>query len=425
MNNEPQLVLYDKDAIAWAINVGGSEYQGIDGVRYEADQYITGGIKGELEKVLGTQDSEVYKSYRSGDLKLRRPIPNGTYSISFQFTEPEDIDAGTRVFDVLAQGKKVIAALDVRLARDGRHLSALERTVTDVVVSNGQLEIDFIAKTHKPVLSGIVVRETSPDHRRWELSWVDEFDYEGAPDPDKWNIDIWEAGKVNSEDQAYTDRNKNVRVSGGKLILEAHREDYDKASYTSARIQSQGKRDVLYGRIDVRARLPQGQGTWPAIWLLPSDPFRYATSCSPGEEWQGSSTCDAWPNSGEIDIMEHVGYDMGRVHGTVHNIAYYWANSEQRKGSVEVRDVDKAFHVYSLVWTPTEIHMSVDGTHYFSYFNESNGWQSWPYDHPYHLILNVAVGGMWGKAGGPIDDNVFPTRMEVDYVRVFSDPRAN
>ena len=117
--------------------------------------------------------------------------------------------------------------------------------------------------------------------------------------------------------------------------------------------------------------------------------------------------------------MEHVGYDMGNVHGTVHNRAYYTKNSQQRKGSVEVPDIDKAFHIYSMDWDPEYIRIYVDGSLYFSYFRENTGWQAWPYDHPYHPILNLAIGGWWGRAGGPIDDRIFPVRMEIDYVRLF------
>jgi beta-glucanase (GH16 family) len=210
-----------------------------------------------------------------------------------------------------------------------------------------------------------------------------------------------------------------MRVENGLLVLEAHLEDYDNAEFTSGRLHTRGKSDILYGRIDVRAKLPAGHGTWPAIWMLPSDPYRYSTSCAENEDWQGSETCDAWPNSGEIDIMEHVGYDMNTVHGTVHNKAFYWINWQQRKGSVQATNVDSEFHTYSLEWNEDYLYVLYDGSPYFFYANDKSGWRSWPYDHPFHLILNLAVGGMWGRGGGEIDRSVFPARMEVDYVRVY------
>ena len=117
--------------------------------------------------------------------------------------------------------------------------------------------------------------------------------------------------------------------------------------------------------------------------------------------------------------MEHVGHDMGTVWGTVHNKAYYWINWEQRKGSIIQEDLDKRFHLYSVEWTPDHIHIFLDNKLYFTYINEGTSWKAWPYDHPYHLILNLAIGGNWGRAGGPIDDNIFPVQMEVDYVRVY------
>ena len=118
--------------------------------------------------------------------------------------------------------------------------------------------------------------------------------------------------------------------------------------------------------------------------------------------------------------MEHVGYQMNHVHGTVHNEAYYWAKWEQRKGRILLDAVDENFHVYALEWSPERIDIFVDDALYFTYVNEGNGWNAWPYDHAFHVILNIAVGGAWGRAGGPVDESIFPQRMLVDYVRVFS-----
>jgi beta-glucanase (GH16 family) len=271
----------------------------------------------------------------------------------------------------------------------------------------------------QPLLSALALRRAAGPGDKGELAWSDEFESDGAPDPASWTVEEWSAGVVNDEDQAYTARPRNVRVEDGHLVIEAHKEDYDGGRYTSGRLQSSGKVDILYGRIEVRASLPRGQGTWPAIWMLSSNPFHYATTCEDEEDWQGDEDCDAWPNSGEIDIMEHVGYQMGHVHGTVHSKNYPWPLWNQRKGRILIDDIVDEFHVYSLEWTPDRIDIFVDDTVYLTYINEGNGWEEWPFDQPFHVILNVAIGGGWGRAGGPIDDSIFPQKMLVDYVRVY------
>lgn len=404
--------------VVLAVNVGGPAYKGTDGVMYQADNLGLAGSKGQSGLVKGSQDPTLYTSFVQGPLALALPLENGRYAVTLKFAEPEDIAVGERVFDVLAEGQRVVDKLDVRLARDNQPFSALVRTVADVEVKDGVLNLDFSPVKGEPVLHALIVHKAGEDPRPWQVVWQDEFDYQGAPDPARWQHDIWPARKVNEEDQAYTADRRNSRVEDGMLIIEAHKEDVGDARYSSARLHNKGVGDILYGRIDVRARIPAGLGTWSAIWMLPSDAFKYATNCEAGADWQGSSTCDAWPNSGEIDIMEHVGYDMHRVHGTVHNKAYYWVNWEQRKASVEGINVDQAFHTYSMEWSPERIIVYFDNVPYFHYFNQGEGWQAWPFDHPYHLILNLAIGGVWGRAGGPIDDSIFPVRMEIDYVRV-------
>jgi len=406
------------EASMLAINIGGGAYRAVDGVDYEADAGHFGGQVETLQGIKGSQDAFLYESFRRGDFSVARSIADGTYDVTMHFAEPDDVEGGARVFDALVEGEVVVDDLDVMASRDGKIRSALTVTVPDVVVDDGELNVEFAASAMEPVLSALLIRPAVLQERPRTLVWSDEFD--ANLDTTLWNIDIWPARVVNDEDQTYTDRTKNLRVEEGHLVIEAHKESLGNADYTSARIHSRGKGDILYGRVEVRAKLPRGKGTWPAIWMLPSDPFRYATRCVAGDTWQGNPDCDAWPNSGEIDIMEHVGYQMGHVHGTVHNEAYYWAKWEQRKGRVLVDDVDTAFHVYALEWTPERIDVFLDDTLYFTYVNEGNGWRSWPYDHPFHLILNVAVGGMWGRAGGGIDDSIFPQRMLVDYVRVYA-----
>ncbi len=403
----------------WAINVAGPAYTSGSGTLFQAEESVAGGVVGQMPLVKGSQDSALYNTYRSGDLTIAQAVANGAYDITFHFAEPADNAPGDRVFDAFAEDERVIDDLDVMLFRDAKIHSALTVTIPGVQVHDGELNLRFDASAGEPVLSALVVRRATARAADWSLVWRDEFDNAGAPDADRWNLEVWPARKVNDEDQAYTARAQNVRVEDGYLLIEALREDYGDARYTSGRVHSRGKGDILYGRVEIRARLPSGKGSWPALWMLPSDPFRYATMCEAGDEWQGSPDCDAWPNSGEIDIMEHVGYQMNHVHGTVHNKAYYWINWEQRKGRVLLDDVARNFHTYVIEWEPEQIRILVGDTLYFVYNNEGDGWESWPFDHAFHLVMNVAVGGYWGRAGGGIDDTIFPQRMLIDYVRVY------
>ena len=406
--------------VVWAVNLGGQAYSASYGLEFEQGAAVSSLPIGEVDSILGSQDSGLYQTYFEGEFEISRVLPNGTYDVTFLFAEPEETAVGDRVFDVYVNGKVELEGIDIRGMRDGKVKSALDKTVQKIAVNNGRLDIKLAALKGKPVISGLIIRRYQNDSQQWQMVWNDEFDYIGQPDPSKWSYNEWPARKVNDEDQVYTSREKNVRVENGKLIIEAHKEQYDNGEYTSGRIHTLGTADLLYGRIDVRAKLPAGRGTWSAIWMLPSDPYKYSITCKPNEDWQGSQTCDAWPNSGEIDLMEHVGFDMHNVHGTVHNKAYYWINWEQRKGAINARNVDEEFHVYSVEWSPEHITVLMDGTPYFTYINEHTGWRAWPFDHPYHLILNLAIGGMWGRAGGPIDDSIFPVQMEIDYVRFFT-----
>ena len=403
----------------WALNVGGLELRDLNGAKYMADDCDHNSCQA-VDSVVGTHDQQIYNSYREGNLRFSRAVANGQYDISLHFMEPRDIAVGERQFDVLVQGVVYISNMDVRKLRDGRIQSALSRTIPNISVTNGTINLELRGNKGLPVISGFQVqRRSATTESDWELIWSEQFEVDGQPDSNKWSIDIWPAGKVNSEDQTYTARNKNLRIENGLLIIEAHREQFRDAKYTSARIHTRNKVDLQYGKVEVAARLPKGQGTWPAIWMLPSDPYRYATSCSSPDEWQGSHTCDAWPNSGEIDIMEHVGYDPNIIHGTVHTKSNYWLNWNQHKGSIQLRDVDRQFYRYGLEWTPNSITTLVNDIPYFTYHRRADDWKQWPFNHPFHIILNLAIGGDWGRAGGPIDDSAFPTHMAVDYVKIF------
>lgn len=235
----------------------------------------------------------------------------------------------------------------------------------------------------------------------WALVWGDEFNYTGLPDPAKWSYDVGGSGWGNNELQYYTEnRAENAKVEGGNLVIVARKESYGNSNYTSARLVSRGKGDWLYGRIEVRAKLPVGKGTWPAIWMLPTD-------------WAYGN----WPNSGEIDIMEHVGYDPGRVHGTVHTKAYNHSIGTQKGGNLVIPDAQSAFHNYAIEWNADTIMFFIDSQKYFM-FTRGADWAEWPFDKRFHLLLNLAVGGNWGGAQG-VDDTIFPATFLVDYVRVY------
>ena len=251
--------------------------------------------------------------------------------------------------------------------------------------------------------------EPTPESRVCEIGnlvWSDEFDQDGLPDASKWRYDTGGHGWGNQELQYYTSsRSENARVENGNLIIEARKESWSGSEYTSARLLS--RQEWTYGRFEASAKLPSGRGTWPAIWMLP-DLGRYG----------------GWPRAGEIDIMEHVGFDPDRVHSTVHTDAYNHTKGTHRGASTVVSTARSAFNVYAVEWTPSEIRGYVNSTHYFTFRNErlTNSQaddRHWPFDHPFHLIFNIAVGGTWGGQQG-VDPNIWPQRLEVDYVRVYA-----
>ena len=249
-------------------------------------------------------------------------------------------------------------------------------------------------------------RQAPADPTGWDLVWSDEFDQPGAPDPEKWDYDVGGHGWGNAELQYYTrDQRENARVENGHLIIEARREEREGKEYTSARLVTRGKASWLHGRFEVRARLPEGRGTWAAMWMLP-------------DEWSLGS--GQWPEVGEIDIMEHVGFEPGLIHATVHSKKFYykWNENSPKTSTIEIPDATSEFHTYAIEWTGDELRAYVDDTLYFTYANPGEGWESWPYTGPFHLLLNVAIGGHWGGQKG-IDENAFPLRMEVDFVRVY------
>jgi beta-glucanase (GH16 family) len=236
-----------------------------------------------------------------------------------------------------------------------------------------------------------------------KLVWSDEFEQDGLPNPDKWGYDVGDHGWGNNELQYYSQNElKNARVENGVLIIEAHQDSTYEKGYSSARLLTKGKGSWQYGYIEVKAKLPQGVGTWPAIWMLPEE-----------------NLYGGWPKSGEIDIMEHVGYDQGTIHGTVHTEAFNHIKGTQVGAQIQVPDCSENFNIYAIDWTEEKIDFYLNEKKYHTFENTGNGWEEWPFDHPFHLILNIAVGGNWGGEKG-VDPNIWPQRMEIEYVRVYT-----
>ncbi len=267
---------------------------------------------------------------------------------------------------------------------------------------------DLTSETsNPPAATGGNAGVTMPSLPGWVLVWNDEFDVSGLPDSSKWDHDTEfnRLGWWNNELQYYSrDRLDNARVADGRLHITARRErltsapDFGGQNYTSARLITRGKASWTYGRFEIRAKLPCTLGTWPAIWTL--------------------GTGGAWPDDGEIDIMEQKGFsarDKQQVLGTIHTRA-----THAGAGPSAVRSLPNAcsdFNTYHMTWDASRIVIGVNSVDYHTYNNPRNGnYAQWPFDRPQYLLLNLAVGGV---LGGPVDDSRLPATMEVDWVRVF------
>ena len=244
------------------------------------------------------------------------------------------------------------------------------------------------------------------DKEGWALVWNDEFDGP-ALNLEKWSYEIGGHGWGNNELQYYSDDDSTAFIQDGKLVIRADLVPQGTGSsdnlryFSSARLRTSGKGDWRYGRIEVKAKLALGQGIWPAIWMLPTD-------------WMYGG----WPESGEIDIMEHVGYDPGRVHGSIHTGSYNHKINTQRGGSKLLDKISSKFYVYAIEWYEDRIDFLINDAKYFSFQNDGkNDFNTWPFNQRFHLLINIAVGGDW--PGSPDETTQFPTEMEVEYVRVY------
>jgi len=239
----------------------------------------------------------------------------------------------------------------------------------------------------------------------YHLVWSDEFDHGAQPDPGKWRYDTWrnKDGWWNNEAQYYSaNRLENARIEDGHLVIEVRREDlsnlpdFGGQKYSSARLITDGKAEWTYGFFDIRAKLPCNRGGWPAIWLMGQN----------------------WPKGGEIDIMEQLGFDPATVYGTAHT-PWSVAHNTPSGAEAKISEPCTAFHNYQVEWTPDAVIFLLDGKAYHTYRKPENPTpETWPFDRPEYLLLNVAVGGGWAGQKG-IDDAALPAHMEVDYVRVY------
>lgn len=262
---------------------------------------------------------------------------------------------------------------------------------------------DDLPKTHERTLfqceNCYAASELDGD---WIPVWCDEFDGDTL-DLSRWNYA--DATLPFDEVQYYSPN--NIFIEDGKLIIEARKESFMDSEYTSGRINTKDKGDWLYGRIIVRAKMPPGIGTWAGIWMMTTD-----------------SVYGVWPNSGEIDIIEYVGFDQNRIHSTVHTGKYNWLKNTHTLYSMLLPSVEEVFVDYEMIWEPGSIKTFVNGEPLasFEYIPADNQnveyHQAWPFDQKFYFILNLAIGGGWGGAQG-IDDSIFPTRMEIDYVRFY------
>jgi hypothetical protein len=235
-----------------------------------------------------------------------------------------------------------------------------------------------------------------------KLVWSDEFNTPGHPDTTKWNYNIGngDGGWGNNELEYYTNSDSNARIENGNLVIEARKESLGGRNYTSARMLTQGKFDWTYGRFEIRAKLPKGIGTWPAIWMLGSNIPQVG-----------------WPTCGEIDIMEHVGKNLNEINWSAHSKMYNWPMGTQKTNKAIIANVTDSFHVYKLDWSKAALNFYVDDVLYLTVNSDSKNTDYFPFVTPQFLILNFAVGG--NMAGNTIDNSIFPARMLVDYVRVY------
>ncbi|MFC3689471.1 family 16 glycosylhydrolase [Aquipuribacter hungaricus] len=415
------------------VSAGSSVPVDVAGTLWAADAHFLGGTATTSPRpVAGTAAPQLYATSRTGMTGYSVPVEPGGYTVTLSMAESVHRRPGRRVFDVLAEGALVLARVDV-LREAGGPDRALERTFR-ATVTDGTLDITYRASRDRPVVSAVRV---VPDPRTPAVAptpapsptpspsptgsapppadpsaevpvWADEFDGPAGalPDPARWGHEWGGLGWGDGELQEYTDRRpENASTDGeGHLRITARREELGNpwsggARYTSARLSTASTYSFRYGRVEARAKLPSGQGVWPAFWLLGTD-----------------TATLGWPAGGELDVVETVNTPttvFSHVHGST-TTGQHWS----RGGGTPTVDLSQDFHVYAMDWRPDVVTFSVDGVTTTVVHREDLPPEAvWPFDRPHHMLLNVAVGGSW--PGAPDSTTPFPATMLVDHVRVY------
>lgn len=247
----------------------------------------------------------------------------------------------------------------------------------------------------------IKIRNNSTDSEKRKLVWSDEFNKPNGTglDESKWVHEIGGEGWGNNEEQFYTDKLENCYIEDGNLVIEAIKEKIGNNPYTSARIITKDKFEFQYGKVEMRAKIPYGQGIWPAFWMLGAD-FKEV----------------GWPDCGEIDIMENIGKEPNIIHGTVHGPGYYGSMGIGNTYSIEQNFTDD-FHVFTIDWSEDKIEWFVDGVLYHTMNPDKTIGNEWVFNKKFFLLLNLAVGGNW--PGYPDETTIFPQKFIIDYIRVY------
>ncbi len=363
----------------FAITLQAENFAQQSGTQTESTSDVGGGLN------VGWIDRGDWLSYPSITLPQA-----GNYTVEYRVAS---LNGGGRLQLERAGGSTVFGQMNIAATGGWQNWTTVKHTVQ---LPAGELSLGIAALEGGWNLNWIKI--SSGDQSGWQLVWSDEFNGSQI-DSAKWVRETGGGGWGNNELQYYTNRSENARIENGKLIIEARREAYGGRDYTSARLKTQGLHSWKFGRIEARVKLPRGQGMWPALWML-------------GDNLPSVG----WPQCGEIDILENVGYETQRIFGTIHGPNYSGANGFGGAYRISSGHIADAFHVVAVEWVENEIRWFVDGQRYHT-ATPANVNGQWVFDHNFFLILNLAIGGNW--PGNPDSSTVLPQRYEIDYVRVY------